>query len=116
MNWTHVCLALGSYAVGVGMTVALGYPVVQYLKHELQEAQNRLLGAWEAGKVIPPRSDEPLEMALPPLPEDLRAYLDEWESSDSKLAVETTIRRMQAKGDSAAQIHNHFATERLRAE
>lgn len=114
MNWTVFSWTLGGICTGLLLAYGFFYPIVRYLKRELREAQDRLYGAWEQGKVIPPRSDEPLEMALPPLPPDLLAYVDEWESPDSRLAVEATIRTMQAKGMTPAQMHNHFATERLR--
>lgn len=114
MNEVTFSWTLGGICTGLLLAYGFFYPIVHYLKHELREAQDRLLGAWEVGKVIPQRSDEPPEMALPPLSPDLLAYLDEWESPESKLVVEASIRTMQAKGMTPTQIHNHFATERLR--
>lgn len=84
------------------------------LLRELRLTQDRLYGAWKDGAVIPPRPTEAPEMQLPPLPDGLQALVTEWESPDSQLAVEATIRRMLAQGQTAAQIFNHYAAERLR--
>lgn len=111
---TTVLIFVVGYVCGMVALVLVASPFVRNLQHELRVTQDRLYGAWSEGKVIPPRNDEPLELALPPLPKDLQAYVEEWESPESRVAVETTIRQMQSAGATAAQIHNHFTTERLR--
>lgn len=64
-----------------------------YLRAELRVAQERLLGAWQSGAVMPPRSDAPGPEPVPALPGLLQGYVDDWENPESRAAQEAVFRK-----------------------
>ena len=67
-----------------------------FLRRELREATDRLLGAWQAGATIPPR---PIEaVPLPPLDPVLREAVEQWEDPESRAAEEQRVRTWLAAG------------------
>lgn len=64
-----------------------------YLRKENQVATDRLLHAWREEKaVIPPRPQE--VRAVPKLPSELQATVDEWETEESRAVMEQRIRHL----------------------
>lgn len=80
-------------------------PALEYLKGELKwarseivNATDRLLYSWKQEGVVPaPRPVEPIPPPEP-LPAVLQAEVNQWESPESRVAVEQKIRGMQARG------------------
>ena len=79
---------------------------LQYLKDELTTAQDRLLGAWKEGAVIPtkeqvtPVKREPID----PLPPEYRQMVSDFSSAEAQSDVEDFIRQKRALGWSTARI------------
>lgn len=91
-----VALALG-LLLGIAGTHYVHRGELSYLRKELATAQDRLLAAWrDEGAVIPPRPVEPVKVE--PLPEQLRAWVNNWESPESKAIEESRIRHLMHQG------------------
>ena len=63
-----------------------------YLRDELRVAQDRLLHAWHKEAIIPPRPQE-IE-PVKPLPPELQAVVNDWDSPESRAAMDTKLRRL----------------------
>jgi hypothetical protein len=68
-----------------------------FLRQELRDATDRLVGAWQAGATIPPRAVPP-EPPPPPLDPVLREAVEQWEDPESRVAEEQRIRTWLAAG------------------
>lgn len=80
-------------------------PALEYLKSEVkvarkevQEATDRLLYSFKNDNIIP--APRPVDAPPPPqpLPAVLQAEVDQWDSPESRAAVEQRIRGMLQKG------------------
>lgn len=92
-------------AVGAVACYYLQRPALEYLKaevkvarREVQEATDRLLYSFKNENLVP--APRPIEAPPPPqpLPPVLQAEVNQWESPESRLAVEAKIRGMMQKG------------------
>lgn len=91
-------LILLAFLLGAVSVATVAYPVWRSQRDELRIAQDRLYGAWKEGHTIPPRPNEEPAPEIPPLPKELQALVDEWESPTVRLQVEDRIRRLMARG------------------
>lgn len=84
-------LLLGLVA-GAGGTWWVQRNELRYLRAELRIAQDRLVHAWHQQAIIPPRPTEvkPVEA----LPQELQHFVDDWESPESRAAMETRLRSL----------------------
>lgn len=86
---------------------------VQYLRDELATAQDRLLGAWKEGAVIPTREQvapvQPTEVE--PLPMEFLKLATDYESAEGQSAAETFIRQKRAQGWSLERIKQALDAE-----
>lgn len=65
-----------------------------HLRREYQIATDRLLHAWKADNaVIPPRPPTEIK-AIPKLPSELQATVDEWEDPESRAIMEQKVRHL----------------------
>ena len=73
---------------------------IQYLRDELTTAQDRLLGAWKEGAVIPTKEQvSPVpKQVIDPLPQDYRQLVGEYSSAEAQSDVEEFIRQKRNLG------------------
>lgn len=91
-------LTLLAFLCGALTVLAIAYPVWNDTRKELRLTQDRLYGAWKEGMTIPPRPEDEPAAEIPPLPKELQALVDEWETPTVRMQVEDRIRRLQARG------------------
>lgn len=101
-----VLYGLGMALLGGAIAAAFRGETIAVLREQLKIAReaeavatDRLVHAWREDKsiTIPPRPAEPVPPP-DPLPSDLQAEVDQWESPESRLIVEQKIRVMLARG------------------
>jgi len=92
-------------AAGAAGCYVLQRPALEYLKAELNwaraeivSATDRLLYSWKNDGVTP--APRPLELGPLPdkLPSELQDVVDQWESPESRAAVDQRIRAMLSRG------------------
>ena len=102
-------LVLGWMVAGVA-TCAVLYRQLTKLERDLHDAQDRLLAAWKDGMVVPPRaSGFEAAAVLPPLPAELKAFVEAWESPASRMAEEARIRKWLDDGWKPERIAKHLS-------
>lgn len=89
--------ALGGLLLGAGGVWLLREREMRWLREELRIAQDRLLHAWRDDRaVIPPR---PIDVVPEePLPPELQAAVEEWESAESRATQTARFRAALAQG------------------
>lgn len=80
------------------------------LRNELTIAQDRLLAAWNDGKIIPARPAEKLPPP-PPLDPVLVEYISQFESEEGRQTAEEAVRSMEAHGMKPLAILKHFENQ-----
>lgn len=97
-------------AVGAAMVYLLTVRWINTLLRDLHDAQDRLLAAWKDGMVVPPRaSGFEAAAVLPPLPAELKAFVEAWESPASRMAEEARIRKWLDDGWKPERIAKHLS-------
>lgn len=103
---TQTLTLLAGLLIGAGGVWFLYRPQLQYLRDELATAQDRLLGAWKEGAVIPTREQatpsQPTEVE--PLPMEYLKLAADYESAEGQSEAEKFIRQKRAQGWSLERV------------
>lgn len=98
------------WAAGAALVYLLTFRWINTLLRDLHDAQDRLLAAWKDGMVVPPRaSGFEAAAVLPPLPAELKAFVEAWESPASRMAEEARIRKWLDDGWKPERIAKHLS-------